>query len=73
VAPVLVGIIFLCVGAGVYHHNTQSHDSQIIFSGLSPDQTVAALFGLGVLMVCVGAVRWLTSQRSEQEEDERPF
>lgn len=70
---VLVGIVFLCVGAGVYHHNTESHDSQIIFPSLSPDQTVAVLFGLGVLMVCVGAVRWLTSQKSQPEEDERPF
>ena len=70
--PVLVGLIFLGVGAGVYHHNTQSHDSQIIFAGLNPDQTVAALFGIGVLMVCVGAVRWL-SRGEDEPEDERPF
>ncbi len=56
---VLVGLIFLAAGAGVYHHNTNSHDTQIVFPMLSPDQTVAALFGLGVLMIAAGAVRWL--------------
>jgi hypothetical protein len=67
VIPVLVGLIFLGVGAGVYHHNTQSHDSQIILAGLTPDQTVAALFGLGVLLVCVGAARWLMTAAAEEE------
>ena len=70
--PVLVGIIFLCAGAGVYHFNTQSHDQQLIFPNLSPDQTVAVLFGIGVLMVCVGAVRWLRTEDAP-DEDERPF
>lgn len=70
--PVLVGVIFLCAGAGVYHFNTQSHDGQVVFPNLTPDQTVAALFGMGVLMVCVGAVRWLKSQGAPEEE-ERPF
>lgn len=71
--PVLVGIIFACVGAGVYHFNTQSHDSQIIFPSLTPDQTVAALFAIGALMVASGAVRWLKGSGAEVEEEERPF
>ncbi|MCO4772693.1 MAG: hypothetical protein KDA24_21860 [Deltaproteobacteria bacterium] len=71
---VFVGIVFLCVGAGVYHFNTQSHDRQIIFPTLTPDQTVAALFGIGVVMVCVGALRWIFGSKPEAiEEEERPF
>lgn len=69
----MVGILFMCVGAGVYHFNTQSHDSQIIFPSLTPDQTVAALFAIGVLMVASGAVRWIKGSSVEVGEGDRPF
>jgi len=59
VIPALTGLVFLLVGGGVYHFNTNSHDTQVVFPGMNPDQTVAALLGMGVLMLAVGAMRWL--------------
>jgi len=62
VSSVFVGVIFLVVAGGVYHHNTVSHDTQIIFPTLSPDQTVAVLCGIGLVLVVSGALRWLRGQ-----------
>lgn len=64
--PSLIGLVFLLVGGGVYHFNTHSHGEQIVFPNMTPDQTVAALLGLGVLMLAVGAGRWLFQNRGEE-------
>lgn len=61
-SSVLTGLVFLLVAAGVYHHNTVSHDSQVIFPTLSPDETVAVLGGIGVFLIASGAFRWLRRQ-----------
>ena len=65
--PALTGLVFLLVGGGVYHFNTHSHGEQVVFPGLSPDQTVAALLGMGVLMLAVGAARWLRAHGGEED------
>ncbi len=65
--PALTGLVFLLVGGGVYHFNTHSHTGQVVFPGLTPDQTVAVLLGMGVLMLAVGAGRWLLRNGGEEE------
>jgi len=67
VIPALTGLVFLLVGGGVYHFNTHSHDVQVVFPGMNPDQTVAALLGMGVLLLAVGAGRWLFQNAGEEE------
>ena len=60
-SAVIVGIVFLLAGAGVYGFNTESHVRQIVFPGMGPDQTAGVLLGLGVVFVAIGALRWLRS------------
>lgn len=65
--PALTGLVFLLVGGGVYHFNTHSHGVQVVFPGMNPDETVAALLGMGVLLLAVGAARWLFQHADEEE------
>lgn len=63
----LTGLVFLFVGVGVYAFNTESHGTQVIFPGMSPDQTAAALMGLGVFFTALGGFRWLRARGSAAE------
>ena len=66
---VLTGMLFLVVGAAVYHVNTHSHDGQYLFPGLNPDQTAAVLLAMGLALIVVGAARWLRANaRSDETE-----
>jgi len=63
----LTGLIFLIVGVGVYAYNTEAHSGQVIFPGMSPDQTAAALMGLGVFFTALGGFRWLRARGAAAE------
>ena len=75
----IVGTLFLFAGAFVYTYNTESSGSKLVFRvehdnrvfGVGEDETAAILLGIGVLMLALGAFRWLRRNTSvvEQEGD----
>ena len=70
---VIVGIVFLLAGAFVYTYNTESPGAKIVFRvehdnrvfGVGEDETAAILLGLGLLLLGLGAMRWLRAHRVE--------
>jgi hypothetical protein len=78
---VIVGIVFLLAGAFVYTYNTESPGAKIVFRvehdnrvfGVGEDETAAILLGLGLLLLGLGALRWLRAHRggsaSEADSD----
>ncbi len=59
--------VFLLVGVGVYAYNTEAHSGQVIFPGMTPDQTAATLMGLGVFFTALGGFRWLRARGAAAE------
>ncbi len=68
----IVGTVFLFAGAFVYTYNTESPGSKLVFRvehdnrvfGVGEDETAAILLGIGVLMLAMGAFRWLRRNTS---------
>ena len=75
--PVIVGIVFLFAGAFVYTYNTESPGAKIVFRvehdnrvfGVGEDETAAILLGLGVLLLALGAFRWLRRHAGPASEE----
>lgn len=71
---IITGLVFLLSGAFVYAYNTESHTSKITFGrfglNLGETETVAILFGLGVLFLAVGGWRWIREMGPMDEENE---
>jgi hypothetical protein len=63
----LTGLVFLFVGVGVYVYNTEVHTGQVIFPGMTPDQTAATLLGLGIFFTALGGFRWLRTRGAAAE------
>jgi hypothetical protein len=58
--PTATGIVLLIAGAGVYAWNTERHEGQLVFPGLDPDQSAAAILLLGILLVLRGGWKAVT-------------
>ncbi|GEM_PF-1689367 len=63
----MTGLVFLFVGVGVYVFNTESHTRQVIFPGMTPDQTAATLLGAGIFFTALGGYRWLRARGAAAE------
>lgn len=73
----LTGLAFLLSGAIVYWLNTEQHDpdreitfSRLLgFESIGAIETVAALLGMGMFFLGLGAFRWLSEQGFVAEEE----